>query len=115
MHYLLPIGQFVRTKPCQFSSVTSLCSLRALLQDELTPLHCAARNGHDNVITALIDRSAAVNARSKNLLTPLHMSAQGDHVDCVNLLLDRGAIIDAGTRVTFAIWPNRHFFEISKG
>ena len=49
---------------------------------------------------ALVDRSATVNARSKNLLTPLHMSAQGDHVDCVSLLLDRGAQIDAGTRVS---------------
>ena len=76
-----------------------LLLLLLLVQDELTPLHCAARNGHDSVITALIDGSATVNARSKNLLTPLHMSAQGDHVDCVSLLLDRGALIDAGTRV----------------
>jgi len=73
--------------------------LLLLLQDDLTPLHCAARNGHDSVITALLDRSATINARSKNLLTPLHMSAQGDHVDCVSMLLERGAQIDAGTRV----------------
>jgi len=26
-HYCLPIGQFVKNKPCQFSSVTSLCTL----------------------------------------------------------------------------------------
>jgi len=68
-------------------------------QDDLTPLHCAARNGHESVITALLDQRASVNARSKNHLTPLHMSAQGDHVDCASVLLQRGAAIDAGTRV----------------
>jgi len=76
-----------------------LLLLVVVVQDKLTPLHCAARNGHDCVITALLDRSATINARSKNLLTPLHMSAQGDHVECASLLLHRGAEIDAGTRV----------------
>jgi len=70
-----------------------------VMQDELTPLHCAARNGHEPVISALLDRAATVNAPSKNHLTPLHMSAQGDHVDCAQVLLERGAHVDAGTRV----------------
>ena len=92
-----------------------------LLQDELTPLHCAARNGHDSAIVALLDRSATINARSKNLLTPLHMSAQGDHVDCASLLLARGAHVDAGTRVrVFTVlryqhmWPDAHRKSFSK-
>jgi len=75
----------------------------AVMQDELTPLHCAARNGHDSVITALLDRSATVNTRSKNHLTPLHMSAQGDHIDCAAVLIDRGALVDAGTRVRLSV------------
>jgi len=82
-----------------------------MVQDELTPLHCAARNGQESVITLLLDRSATIDSCSKNLLTPLHMSAQGDHVDCASSLLDRGAPVDAGTRVrlrVFAVFDNNY-------
>jgi len=78
-----------------------------LVQDELSALHCAARNGHEPVVMALLDQSASINARSKNHLTPLHMSAQGDHVDCASVLLERGALVDAATRVRTSLFTVR--------
>jgi len=49
-------------------------------RDLLTPLHCAARSGHDSVVEVLIERGAPIAAKTKNGLAPLHMAAQGDHV-----------------------------------
>lgn len=40
-------------------------------QDGLTPLHCAARSGHDAVEEILLERSAPVNAKTKvNIAQP---------------------------------------------
>ena len=69
------------------------------LQDGLTPLHCAARSGHDQVMDLLLERGAPVTAKTKNGLSPLHMSVQGDHVDCARILLYHHATIDDVTIV----------------
>uniref|UniRef100_A0A8C8VPM5 Ankyrin 1 n=1 Tax=Pelusios castaneus TaxID=367368 RepID=A0A8C8VPM5_9SAUR len=62
--------------------------------DELTPLHCAARNGHMRIAEILLDHGAPIQAKTKNGLSPIHMAAQGDHLDCVKLLLQYNAEID---------------------
>uniref|UniRef100_G3Q0K9 Ankyrin 1, erythrocytic b n=1 Tax=Gasterosteus aculeatus aculeatus TaxID=481459 RepID=G3Q0K9_GASAC len=62
--------------------------------DELTPLHCAARNGHARIIEILLEHGAPIQAKTKNGLSPIHMSAQGDHMDCVRQLLQYNAEID---------------------
>lgn len=72
------------------------------LQDGLTPLHCAARSGHDQVMDLLLERGAPVMAKTKNGLSPLHMSIQGDHVDCARILLYHHAAIDDVTVVCVA-------------
>lgn len=36
-----------------------------LSQDELTPLHCAARNGHVRIIEILLDQGAPIQAKTK--------------------------------------------------
>uniref|UniRef100_A0A8C7HEZ9 Ankyrin 2a, neuronal n=1 Tax=Oncorhynchus kisutch TaxID=8019 RepID=A0A8C7HEZ9_ONCKI len=66
----------------------------AKTRDGLTPLHCAARSGHDPAIELLLERGAPILARTKNGLSPLHMSAQGDHVECVKHLLQHKAPVD---------------------
>jgi len=71
-------------------------------QDGLTPLHCAARSGHDKVVDLLLDREAPVMAKTKNGLGPLHMAIQGDHSDCARLLLLRHADINDVTVVRAA-------------
>ncbi|XP_076585443.1 uncharacterized protein ank2a isoform X7 [Chaetodon auriga] len=66
----------------------------AKTRDGLTPLHCAARSGHDPAVEILLERGAPILARTKNGLSPLHMSAQGDHIECVKLLLQHKAPVD---------------------
>jgi len=63
-------------------------------QDGLTPLHCAARSGHDVVVDVLLERGAPVSAKTRNGLTALHMAAQGDHFATARLLLIYKALID---------------------
>ncbi|XP_064896820.1 ankyrin-1 isoform X9 [Columba livia] len=85
-----------RTKTKPKSLPFPMLSPRTLLspQDELTPLHCAARNGHVRIAEILLDHGAAIQAKTKNGLSPIHMAAQGDHLDCVRLLLQYSAEID---------------------
>jgi len=73
------------------------------VQDGLTPLHCAARSGHDQVMDLLLERGAPVVAKTKNGLSPLHMSVQGDHVDCARILLYHHAAIDDVTIVRLSV------------
>ena len=70
-----------------------------MLQDSLTPLHCAARSGHDLVVDALLEKGALATSKTKNGLTPLHMSSQGDHTECARILLFHKAPIDEVTMV----------------
>lgn len=76
-----------------------------VIQDGLTPLHCAARSGHDQVVDTLLEKGAPVESKTKNGLTPLHMAAQGDHVDCAKILLYHKAPIDEVTVVRKAENP----------
>ena len=55
------------------------------------PLHYAAANGHDDVVTLLIDNSAYLDAESPNGTTPLMMAARGNHITTMKVLLDAGA------------------------
>lgn len=34
-------------------------------RDGLTPLHCAARSGHEQVVSTLLENSAPISARTK--------------------------------------------------
>lgn len=71
----------------------------------MTPLHCAARSGHDLVVRILVDRGAAITSKTKSGLTPLHMAVQGDHVECARILLEnRADIEDVTTVIVFSIF-----------
>lgn len=39
--------------------------IEAKTKDGLTPLHCAARSGHEEVVSTLLENSAPISARSK--------------------------------------------------
>jgi len=86
------------SSPIRILYVSLLCACFRR-QDGLTPLHCAARSGNDQVMDLLLERGAPVTAKTKNGLTPLHMSIQGDHVDCARILLYHHAAIDDVTVV----------------
>jgi ankyrin repeat protein len=56
-----------------------------------TPLHYAAAAGDNEIVQMLLDKSAALDARSPNGTTPIMMAARGAHILTVKLLLDAGA------------------------
>ncbi|KAK1340603.1 hypothetical protein QTO34_019174 [Cnephaeus nilssonii] len=57
----------------------------------LTPLHHAARSGHVDVASHLLDRGAQVNATGWLHSTPLHLAVERGHSPTAELLLSRGA------------------------
>ncbi|RDD34417.1 Ankyrin repeat domain protein [Wolbachia endosymbiont of Cylisticus convexus] len=67
--------------------------------DGITILHMAAYNGWVNVVEALLDQGANVDAASYRLdfkgLTPLHMAIMNGHLDVVKTLLNRVEDVDA--------------------
>lgn len=40
-------------------------NVEARTRDGLTPLHCAARSGHERVVETLLDRGAPITSKSK--------------------------------------------------
>jgi len=75
------------------------CIVVVAVQDSLTPLHCAARSGHDQVVDMLLEKGALVTAKTKNGLTPLHMAAQGDHTESARVLHFHKASLEDVTMV----------------
>jgi len=65
--------------------------------DGWTPLHLAAFFGGPDLIHALLDRGASVNARSGNAMTntPLHAAVAGGKTENVQALAKRGADVNA--------------------
>ena len=57
----------------------------------LSPLHCAVRKGHKDVIQLLLDRGADPDkADAHQRMTPLHRAAWHGHKYVVQLFLDNG-------------------------
>ena len=66
--------------------------------DGSNPLHCAAWKGHVEVVEALLDAGAEINAHNENGhwgTTPLHAAAHGNQRAVAELLIKRGADLTA--------------------
>ncbi|GCC46007.1 hypothetical protein chiPu_0030092 [Chiloscyllium punctatum] len=70
------------------------------LQDDQTPLHCAARLGHLKVVRLLLENGACLLSVSTTGHTALHMASREGHVDVTEVLLDQGALLTHMTKVT---------------
>ena len=62
--------------------------------DGSTPLHHAARRGHNEIVELLVLHEAQVNATNSDLSTPLHWAARKNNTGAIKMLLEAGA--DAG-------------------
>uniref|UniRef100_A0A3P9H812 Uncharacterized protein n=1 Tax=Oryzias latipes TaxID=8090 RepID=A0A3P9H812_ORYLA len=58
------------------------------LADDQTPLHCAARMGHKELVKLLLEHKANPNSTTTAGHSPLHIAAREGHVQTVRLLLD---------------------------
>jgi len=66
----------------------------------VTAVHMAAQNGHTDVVSLLLSRSAGLlRIADKHGRTPLHLSAAHGHSDMSLLLIGQGADIDAYDKV----------------
>ncbi|XP_053555114.1 26S proteasome non-ATPase regulatory subunit 10 isoform X1 [Bombina bombina] len=60
-----------------------------------TPLHIAASAGRDDIVKALIEKGAQVNASNQIGCTPLHYAASKNKQEITLMLLENGASPDA--------------------
>ena len=60
-------------------------------EDRWTPLHYAARGGHDEIVELLTQKGANVMASDNDQQTPLHVAARWGHSDVCVTLIDEGA------------------------
>ena len=74
--------------------------LEAHSPDGWRPLHVAAFFGQPELVKGLLNRGAAVDARSTNAMenTPLHAAAAGGSVESAEVLLASGANVNATQR-----------------
>jgi ankyrin repeat protein len=56
-----------------------------------TLLHCAAKNGHLDIVGYLINDEFDIEAKNDDGYKPLHFATQEGHLDVVNLLKLVGA------------------------
>ena len=57
----------------------------------MTPLHCASRNGHLEVVQALLGAEADVNKASNSGWTPLNWALESNHHRVAAVLREAGA------------------------
>jgi ankyrin repeat protein len=69
--------------------------LEAKIQDTGLALINAANKGHSEVVEALLDSGADIDAKDEQNQTALHQAANRGHTPIVELLLERGADVNA--------------------
>lgn len=67
------------------------------LDEQLTPLHIAAKQGHVESVKQLHAEGAHLEALSVYGKTPLHLAIQSGHLPVINELIERGASLSAVT------------------
>jgi ankyrin repeat protein len=63
--------------------------------DGLAPLHYAAREGYEGLISFLIGKKADVNIKNASGATPLHEAARSGNIRIMQMILSQGADVNA--------------------
>lgn len=83
--------------------------------EEQTPLHLAARRGHQDIVRMLIENGADVNSDNEHSTKPLHLAIVGGDDDTVNILIENGAVVNISAEDRILLSPLllavRHFRE----
>ena len=58
-------------------------------------LHWACSDGHTEVVKALLEKGADVQAKNSHGVTPMHDACRNGHVEVVMVLLEKGADVHA--------------------
>lgn len=64
-------------------------------EQQRTPMHHAAANGHVNIIGELLARGAKPDAANRDGNTALHYAVAGNHIDAARRLLSKGWSVNA--------------------
>ena len=67
-------------------------------EDEQTPLHAAAKNGHLQIVITLVESGAEIDAEDKFGQTPLYLASRAGHLDVVEYLIGQFADVN--------VWEN---------
>ena len=78
---------------------------------ETTPIHVAARKGHVDILSILLEHGVDVDVRGEYEYTPLHLALYYGKLEAGRYLLDRGADINA--RISSAATPLCIFVSMS--
>jgi ankyrin repeat protein/L-ascorbate metabolism protein UlaG (beta-lactamase superfamily) len=81
-----------------------------------TPLNIACREGHRDMVVALLDMGADMNLGDVDNSQPIHLAAQMGHIEIVEELLRRGAGINeqdnnGGTPLLFSVFRQQAMAE----
>ncbi|OCL03238.1 ankyrin, partial [Glonium stellatum] len=63
----------------------------AISRSGQTPLHHAAKNGHNEVVQLLLQHKATIDCIDEEGATPLHRASEAGHASTMKLLLAAGA------------------------
>lgn len=67
---------------CESWMVMEICFGLLVFQDGLTPLHCGARSGHEQVVEILLDRGAPILSKTK-VATRMMNLGDSHHIPCL--------------------------------
>uniref|UniRef100_A0A671R2E6 Ankyrin-1-like n=1 Tax=Sinocyclocheilus anshuiensis TaxID=1608454 RepID=A0A671R2E6_9TELE len=70
-------------------------------QDDQTPLHCAARMGHNEMVKLLLEHKANPNSTTTAGHTSLHIASREGHAQTASILLDMNAQLTKMTKKGF--------------
>ena len=91
----LHVAVWVRNIEAVKQHLASGVNVNAKIKHGSTPLHNAAKEGHNEIAELLIAGSAEVNAKDNYGKTPLHRAVQEGYMEIVELLIAKGADVNA--------------------